>query len=154
MKEQEKFQKLIDALGITVYQFGKDLGFARVEPIYKILRGETKDPSSSIYGKIKRAYPNVNLEWLVTGEGPLFIDPLNSVDAELLKKVDQLQSEYKVLERMYERAIREKALLPGKNKVAISSPGFTNDQMPIISIDGKRRFRLTPVSVLKYMNVR
>jgi len=128
MKEKEKFEKLIDALGITIYQFGKDLGFARVEPIYKILRGDTKDPSASIYGKIKKAYPEVNLDWLVTGEGSMFIEKKPSANIELIEKVNTLETEYKVLQGMYERAIlkqiaNSKELEKSFKRGAINSPG-------------------------------
>ncbi|CAG5072929.1 hypothetical protein DYBT9623_04466 [Dyadobacter sp. CECT 9623] len=123
MKEQEKFEKLIDALGVTVYQFGKDLGFARVEPIYKITRGDTKDPGVSIYGKIKKAYPKVNLEWLVTGEGSIFVDESQKEESELSSRVQQLESEKRLLKEMYEQAVISKAASLGKSKdAAMSSP--------------------------------
>jgi hypothetical protein len=123
MKEQEKFEKLIDALGVSIYQFGKDLGFARVEPIYKILRGDTKDPGSSIYAKIKKAYPNVSLDWLVTGEGSIFSEGATSQNQELVERISHLETENKFLQTMYEKAVIEKAASLGKSEgAALLSP--------------------------------
>ncbi len=128
MTEQQKFEKLISELGISVYQLGKDLGYKRAEPLYKVVKGETKEMGATVYSKILRAYPTVNPEWLITGEGEVFKTPAatppqidTAAHDEVMEEVQQLREENRILQSMYERAVEKsvRATLPGKFKGGI-----------------------------------
>jgi hypothetical protein len=66
-----RLQQLIDALDISVLEFARQLGEHRGEKIYHILHGRLK-PRFDTLQKIMLAYPQVNGDWLLRGEGLMF----------------------------------------------------------------------------------
>ncbi|GAB3690493.1 hypothetical protein GCM10027592_07800 [Spirosoma flavus] len=71
MTIQLRLQELIDALDISVLEFARKLGERRGEKVYHILHGRLK-PSYDTIEKILLAYPQVNADWLLRGEGLMF----------------------------------------------------------------------------------
>lgn len=66
-----RLQQLIDALDISVLEFARQLGEKRGEKVYHILHGRLK-PRYETLQKILSAYPTVNADWLLRGEGLMF----------------------------------------------------------------------------------
>ncbi|MGM9506502.1 XRE family transcriptional regulator [Larkinella sp. GY13] len=66
-----RLQQLIDALDISVLEFARQLGEKRGEKVYHILHGRLK-PRYETLQKILGAYPTVNADWLLRGEGLMF----------------------------------------------------------------------------------
>ncbi|WP_421827554.1 XRE family transcriptional regulator [Larkinella sp.] len=66
-----RLQQLIDALDISVLEFARQLGEKRGEKVYHILHGRLK-PRYETLQKILLAYPTVNADWLLRGEGLMF----------------------------------------------------------------------------------
>jgi transcriptional regulator with XRE-family HTH domain len=66
-----RLQQLIDALDISVLEFARQLGEKRGEKVYHILHGRLK-PRYETLQKILQAYPTVNADWLLRGEGHMF----------------------------------------------------------------------------------
>lgn len=54
--------------------FGKEIGL-NPETVRKVCNGTTKDPKISFLLKIKERYPEVNLEWLISGKGEMLSKP-------------------------------------------------------------------------------
>ncbi|MBD2700228.1 helix-turn-helix transcriptional regulator [Spirosoma sp. BT702] len=71
MTIQLRLQELIDALDVSVLEFARKLGERRGEKVYHILHGRLK-PSYDTIEKILMAYPQVNADWLLRGEGLMF----------------------------------------------------------------------------------
>ncbi|MBD2751431.1 XRE family transcriptional regulator [Spirosoma validum] len=66
-----RLQQLIDTLNISVLEFARQLGEHRGEKVYHILHGRLK-PRYDTLEKILVAYPQVNADWLLRGEGLMF----------------------------------------------------------------------------------
>ncbi|MFC5412181.1 XRE family transcriptional regulator [Larkinella bovis] len=71
MSIETRLQQLIDALDISVLEFARQLGEKRGEKVYHILHGRLK-PRYETLQKIVQAYPQVNTDWLLRGEGLMF----------------------------------------------------------------------------------
>lgn len=71
MNIHTRLQELIDALDISVLEFARQLGERRGEKVYHILHGRLK-PRYDTIEKILLAYPQVNADWLLRGEGLMF----------------------------------------------------------------------------------
>ncbi|QJW88170.1 XRE family transcriptional regulator [Spirosoma taeanense] len=66
-----RLQQLIDALNVSVLEFARQLGEHRGEKVYHILHGRLK-PRYDTLEKILTAYPQINADWLLRGEGLMF----------------------------------------------------------------------------------
>jgi len=71
MTIENRLQQLIDALDISVLEFARHLGEHRGEKIYHILHGKVK-PRYETLEKILQAFPQLNGDWLLRGEGLMF----------------------------------------------------------------------------------
>ncbi|GAB3990815.1 hypothetical protein GCM10028807_18790 [Spirosoma daeguense] len=71
MTIHHRLQELIDALDVSVLEFARKLGEHRGEKVYHILHGRLK-PRYDTIEKILIAYPQVNADWLLRGEGLMF----------------------------------------------------------------------------------
>ena len=67
---QERINELLRFLGVTPYQFAKELGYERKNKIYNLVQGKTA-PSWEMLSDIAARYPEVSMEWLVRGKGKL-----------------------------------------------------------------------------------
>ena len=76
-----RLQQLIDALDVSVLEFARQLGEHRGEKVYHILHGRLK-PRYDTLEKILAAYPQVNGDWLLRGDGMMF-KVLNSPSAAI-----------------------------------------------------------------------
>jgi phage repressor protein C with HTH and peptisase S24 domain len=72
MKENERLQAIIDELGVNPNQFAKSIG-RTTAGIYDVLstKGGRVGISKSLASKIVEVYPQVNYNWLLTGEGEM-----------------------------------------------------------------------------------
>lgn len=61
-------QRVINALGVAPANFAREIGFARPDNLYKILKGKTA-PGWGTLIKLATRYRNVNAEFLLRGEG-------------------------------------------------------------------------------------
>ncbi len=65
-----RLKGLIQALGVTNSQFADKCGIPRPS-LSQLLGGRNKKISDVIVGQIHQAYPEVNILWLLFGEGPM-----------------------------------------------------------------------------------
>ncbi|NDW13194.1 hypothetical protein D0T50_09840 [Bacteroides sp. 214] len=65
---KQRLFELCAAIGLTPNQFSIEIGHNR-----DYLRKITKEIGSDKLRQIHRLYPQVNLTWLITGEGNMFI---------------------------------------------------------------------------------
>lgn len=65
-----RLKGLIQALGVTNSQFADKCGIPRPS-LSQLLGGRNKKISDIIVGQIHQAYPEVNILWLLFGEGPM-----------------------------------------------------------------------------------
>ncbi|MBC7570484.1 MAG: helix-turn-helix transcriptional regulator [Spirosoma sp.] len=68
---ETRLQQLIEVLNISVLEFARQLGERRGEKVYHILHGRMK-PRYDTIEKILVAYPQLNADWLLRGDGLMF----------------------------------------------------------------------------------
>lgn len=71
----ERINKIVEHFGITKNLLAKNSGVASSN-ISKMMSGE-QPISDKTLGKIVEAYPEINLQWLKTGEGEMIINNSN-----------------------------------------------------------------------------
>lgn len=69
---EERMKTLIDSVAGNANKFALSLGAERANMIYKVLKGETLPSLETIF-RIKKVYPQINLEWLLNGDGEMFV---------------------------------------------------------------------------------
>ena len=79
MPTNNRLQGLINALNLNPRQFAVELGYEQATTIYNILKRQST-PSRSTLDKICNRFPQVNREWLLTGQGSMFNTPTASSD--------------------------------------------------------------------------
>lgn len=67
-----RLKNLIKALNLKQESFAKSLGMTQPN-ISRMVNGETKI-SVEVLNRIIDTYKNVNMHWLLTGDGPMFLD--------------------------------------------------------------------------------
>ena len=75
----ERLTLLIQQLGITPYQFSKDMGYKRPDSIYK-LTNKQGNLSGKFLSKLKEIHPEVSMNWLLNGVGEMFTDKIKNED--------------------------------------------------------------------------
>lgn len=70
--QSRRLQQLIKALNMNQSKFAKHLGVTQPN-ISRMVTGESRI-STEILNRIILAYKNVNLHWLLTGEGQMFME--------------------------------------------------------------------------------
>lgn len=91
---RERFKELIEMLKHNPYSFAEKI---KVAPtiIYNIIGGRKSKPGFEVLEKIKRAYPEVNLNWLVTGKEQPLLD--NDEVPEIVSKIKDISKQLETL---------------------------------------------------------
>lgn len=76
---KERLRELIAKLGISMREFSR-----RCDLSASYIRNVTDNPSSKTVNNILAAFPQVNREWLLKGEGDMFIEPEESAIDEVV----------------------------------------------------------------------
>ena len=71
MEINDRIMALVNELGMSAYQFAKELGYDRPEKIYTILNKRNK-PGYDTLADILSHFDQVNAEWLMLGNGEMF----------------------------------------------------------------------------------
>ena len=105
---KERLIELCEAMNTTPNQFSQDIGKNR-EFIRKIV-GEI---GSDVLRNINRIFPNINIMWIITGEGEKFLkNDITLSNNENLSSY--LKEENKELKEEVKRLIKENAILSTK----------------------------------------
>lgn len=88
---QNRLRKLRKSLNKQQGEFANDLGILQQQ--YSTYERGTRKPSTEIYNKLIEIF-NVNLNWLLTGNGSMFLDKNSDVITVKLKKGQLLNVEY------------------------------------------------------------
>lgn len=71
MDTAARLRELLDTLKMNPKSFSELCGYDRPQAFYDILRGKTKNISSSMSEHILNAVPHLSRTWLLTGDGPM-----------------------------------------------------------------------------------
>lgn len=90
----ERFKQLMEIFNHNPYSFSEEIGVSSTV-IYNIIGGRRSNPGFELLEKIKERYPEVDLNWLVSGIGSPLLD--NDKMPEINFKIHELS---KQLERL------------------------------------------------------
>lgn len=110
-KFNERLQKLIDSLGISVNAFAREIG-CNEGTIRKILSQNTALGSDKI-AKISEKYPEFSVDWLISGRGSMYYD--NSANNNYTSQNNDCQEVIKLYERLLEE--RENRISDLENRI-------------------------------------
>ena len=79
MPTNSRLLDLINALNLNPRSFAVECGYNQATTFYSIIKRNAK-PSASTLNKICKRFPQVNREWLLTGQGTMFNTPTASLD--------------------------------------------------------------------------
>ncbi len=71
MDTAARLRELLETLKMNPKSFSELCGYDRPQVFYDILRGKTKNISSTMSEHIMKAVPQLSRTWLLTGEGPM-----------------------------------------------------------------------------------
>lgn len=98
-----RFKNLISKVASNPNEFAQSLGYAKASVIYNILNDKSF-PSFETIEKIKTKYPRIDTNWLVTGNGQMFLD-----DTSGNEKLSQDREKENTLSNIfYEKLLAEK----------------------------------------------
>ena len=96
----ERLSQIVAHYGINLTEFSKKLGLNNSVTISKIIN-QNRKPSSKTIGRIIKAYPEINYDWLINGNGEMlkttqtnYSDP-DDLTATAKQVIDYLQISYK-----------------------------------------------------------
>lgn len=77
-----RINKLLETSKLNAPSFARAIGCSTPQAIYDLLSGKTKSLSPSMQHKISSYIPEINLQWLLTGEGEM-LKPTEGVAQEI-----------------------------------------------------------------------
>lgn len=100
MTEQSRFSQLFEALRLGQNEFARAIGMSNTG-VSLIVRG-VSEPSPKTLRKICEVFPQVNYQWLTTGEGPILLEVPNvqpskevaTADSAILMELRELRKEF------------------------------------------------------------
>ena len=69
-KTIHRISKILVSLGISARQFDKSIGTAN--GYFLRMQKNNSSVDSDVLERIAKIYPQINLTWLITGDGPMF----------------------------------------------------------------------------------
>lgn len=126
MDSKQRIEKILIYLSINAKELATSIGINRPDVIYHILNGRN-GISRNLASKIHNKY-NISYEWLLTGEGEMIKDEINSLKTEptTLNNNNEIAELKKDIER-YKRQI-DFLMDELENEKAIPKSEFKNEQ--------------------------
>ncbi len=86
----ERFALVLKKKGVTQKSFSERTRYSE-QAISKLIKGQTQSPKADLIAQIAISFPNVNLRWLLIGEGEMFVN--NSNNENLQTEISRLKDE-------------------------------------------------------------
>lgn len=67
----KRIEALVQYSGLSIPKFADYVGFKTPQTVRELIKGNTKTLSDSVRFKIASAYPQINPDWLLSGEGEM-----------------------------------------------------------------------------------
>ena len=97
---QERFKQLLEEKGLTATRFASMIK-VNASAMSHILNGRSK-PGFDVLDKIAQAFPELNLNWLISGKGTMYGVPVSPVQDVLFQPDDEKKGDK---ERKEEKSI-------------------------------------------------
>ena len=79
---QQIIETLAEHFQVTVSELAQKSGYERAQSFYDVISGKTKNISPKMANKIAAAFPEINKDWLLTGNGSMLISQIEEVMPE------------------------------------------------------------------------
>jgi len=102
----ERIMLIIRHFGINKNIFSKKIGISPAT--FSGYINDGREPGYTFIGKIVKKYPEINSEWLLTGEGEMLRKDQDVIDAQKQYKMDVLEDKVKMLQEqvgLYQRLV-------------------------------------------------
>lgn len=96
----KRFALILKEKGVTQKSFSERIGY-REQSISKLIKGQTQSPRADLIVQVAISFPDVNLRWLLIGEGEMYIGHPNNENLQIENsrlKDELLSSQNKVIE--------------------------------------------------------
>jgi transcriptional regulator with XRE-family HTH domain len=91
MEIGERFALILKNKGITQKLFSQRTNYSE-QAISKLIKGQTQSPKADLIAQIATLFPDVNLRWLILGEGEMLKEGMSIAD-ETQHELDNLRME-------------------------------------------------------------
>lgn len=71
MKSDERIEELLKYSNMSAKKFAETIGIKTVQSLYDIQKGKIKNISKSLAGRISETFPEIEKDWILTGEGEM-----------------------------------------------------------------------------------
>lgn len=102
MSLADRFQSLLSHVKKNPSQFAKSVGFKTPQTVREILKGNTKSISEAVRLKISSNYPEININWLISGEGEMLRKDLGANATPLGKPIMETKENHQRLIPFYD----------------------------------------------------
>lgn len=75
-------ETLAEHFKVTVSELAQKAGYERAQSFYDVISGKTKNISSKMADKIVAVFPEISKDWLLTGNGSMFVPQIEEVVPE------------------------------------------------------------------------
>jgi hypothetical protein bfra3_16308 len=75
-------ESLAEYFNITVSELAQKAGYERAQSFYDVISGKTKNISPKMADKIVATFPEINKDWLLTGNGSMLVPQIEEVVPE------------------------------------------------------------------------
>lgn len=75
-------ETLAEHFKVTVSELAQKAGYERAQSLYDVISGKTKNISPKMADKIVAAFPEISKDWLLTGNGSMFVPQIEEVVPE------------------------------------------------------------------------
>ncbi len=82
----DRISAIVEYSKLSIPKFAEYVGFKTPQTVRELIKGNTKTLSDAVQYKITSAYPEINREWLLTGEGEM-LNKENENESEVLDPI-------------------------------------------------------------------
>lgn len=115
MSIKDRFKMIMDREKLTAGAFAESIGVAQAT-ISHILGPRNKYPSTEVILRLHQRYNDINLEWLLTGDGEMSNSPNSSIESEF---------DYPLFAENSINPSEESASVKNRKEIASESPANT-----------------------------
>ena len=87
----ERFALVLKLKGVTQKSFSKQVRYSE-QAISKLIKGQIQSPKADLIAQIAILFPDVNLRWLIVGEGEMLKEGMSIAD-ETQHELETLRKE-------------------------------------------------------------
>ena len=96
-KMQERFKQLLEEKNLTATRFAAMIK-VNASAMSHILNGRSK-PGFDVLDKIAQAFPDVNLNWLISGKGSQYINRISTPAKEVANIIEEEENRFPIEEK-------------------------------------------------------